>query len=232
MTHPIIKTDNYLLVVDESEIKKCDFIYHKSHEFSRIKKCEEIVGKSIVVDKGESSCWIDYSKKIIFHLPLNNAPTLERVELLPPLEDEAEKFAESKYPKNTDSFYDGWDESICPKRTLSLLKDTNSTSSALMIACKIGYNKAKEKYKYTEEDLKIAINMARNFPYIKKGEVKFDTPIEKIIQSLQQPKYPVAFECEMITMNKGYTEKSDYPYQQCDIPKTITNSQVVGKYIY
>jgi hypothetical protein len=51
----------------------------------------------------------------------------------------------------------------------------------------------------------------------------------KIIQSLQQPKYPVAFECEIenipsyiINLNFGK-------------PKTITNSkgltQVVGKYM-
>jgi hypothetical protein len=47
---------------------------------------------------------------------------------------------------------------------------------------------------------------------------------------------PVAFECEMVTMNKGYTEESDYPYQQCDIPKITTNSQGltqwVGSYIF
>jgi len=38
-------------------------------------------------------------------------------------------------------------------------------------------------------------------------------------------KHPKYFECETITMNKGYTDKSDYPYQECEIPKTITNSQ-------
>jgi hypothetical protein len=118
MNYPIIKTDNYLLVVDESEIKVGDFIYHKRHEFSRIKKCEEIVGKSIVIDKGESSCWIDYSKKIIYHLPLNNAPTLEGVPLLPPLEDEVEKLA----------------------------FDYTSVSQSHRRGFIDGYNKAKEKY--------------------------------------------------------------------------------------
>jgi hypothetical protein len=166
-------------------------------------------------------------KDNFYHLPLNNAPTLEGVPLLPPLEDEAEKFAESKYPKNTDSFYDkGWDESICPKRILSLLKDlTNSTSSALMIACKIGYNKAKEKYKYTEEDVRKAIEMARELDglHFKNGAAY------KIIQSLQQPKYPIAFELKMKVV--GITDDGNN-YE----PKTITNSQgltqMVGKYIY
>jgi hypothetical protein len=230
MTHPIIKTDNYLLVVDESEIK--DDVWHLDNGV--IKKWKGNLHSNRLT-----------SKKIICHLPLNNASTLEGVELLPPLEDEAEKFAESKYPKNTDSFYDkGWDESICPKRILSLLKDlTNSTSSALMIACKIGYNKAKEKYKYTEKDVRKAIEMARELDglHFKNGAAY------KIIQSLQQPKYPVAFESEMKCGRcyKPLEEKDDcWSAKECcqgsnsypDLLKTITNSQgliqVVGKYIY
>jgi len=105
---------------------------------------------------------------------------------------------------------------------------------------KKGYKKAKEDFKYTEEDLKIAINMARNFPYIKKGEVKFDTPIEKIIQSLQQPKYPVAFDCEMVDKGEedwiGDDITGEPFWNQKLEPKTIINSQgltqLVGKYIY
>lgn len=94
---------------------------------------------------------------------------------------------------------------------------------------KSGYNKAIEKYNYTEEDLRKAINMARKFPYITKGEIKFDTSIDEIINSLQQTKMPVGFECEdevyMYSINGDIMK-----------PKTTTNSQGqsvwVGKYIF
>ena len=66
MNYPIIKTDNYLLVVDdESEIKEGDFIYHKSHEFSRIKKCEEIEAKITYLEK-----WIQAEKES--HIKIKN----------------------------------------------------------------------------------------------------------------------------------------------------------------
>jgi hypothetical protein len=122
-------------------------------------------------------------KDNFYHLPLNNAPTLEGVHLLPPL----------------------------------------------------------EVVMYTEEDLRKAIDMARKFPYIKKGEVKFDTPIEKIIQSLQKQKYPVAFECEMVDKGEEDWIGDDItgePFWNEKLePKIITNSQgltqvVCGKYIY
>lgn len=159
MKHNLIKTDNYLLVVEYS--------------------------------------------KIISHLPLNESPVLENVPLLPSL------------PK----------EDVC-----------------------WGYNKAKEKYKYTEEDLKKACIMYAQWitggtPSLRIAQNPGER-FEQIIQSLQHhPKYPIAFECEMRTSWKketllemeasGYNPK-DYPFAPC--PKIITNSQGrtewVGKYIY
>ena len=102
-----------------------------------------------------------------------------------------------------------------------------------------GYNKAKETYKYTEEDLRKAIELARE------GRVKpknfapiydFKSSDEEIIQSLQQSKLPKYFECETITMNEGYTDESDYPYQEVEIPKTTITTQdqteLIGTYFY
>jgi hypothetical protein len=144
-------------------------------------------------------------KDNFYHLPLNNAPTLEGVHLLPPLED-------------------------------GLFGLGMKEMSTLIM--------------YTEEDLRKAIDMARKFPYIKwhtknngnfvkKGEVKFDTPIEKIIQSLQKQKYPVAFECEMVDKGEedwiGDDITGEPFWNQKLEPKTIINSQLtklVGKYIY
>jgi hypothetical protein len=195
MTHPIIKTENYLLVVDESEIKDDD--WHLDNGV--IKKWKGNLHSNRLT-----------SKKIIFHLPLNNASTLEGVPLLPPLEDESNFFAEQETTKN----------------------EWNSEKSF-----KAGYNKAKEKYKYTEEDLRDVIEKVW---LMAQEEESFFSAKEKIIKSLQQQKYPVAFECEMEQFynklgNEGFmfNSSSTIPPPR---PKTITNSQgltqLVGKYIY
>src|SRR3990167_7217382 len=52
----------FLYLCIEGEIKKGDWILHSSHGVSNIYLCEKIVGKSISIEKGTSSCWIDYSK--------------------------------------------------------------------------------------------------------------------------------------------------------------------------
>jgi hypothetical protein len=205
MTHNIIKTDNYLLVVDDSEIKVYGYITD-NYKVWKWNDDSSLLGR----------------KKVICHLPLNNAPTLEGVPLLPPLEDEV----------------DSW-----ITNTIGNLKDEHTKKTAA-ISLKGGYNKAKEKYKYTEENILIIRNKLVSM--LPKGDVsawdmivaasKYTIWFDNYIQHLQQPKYPVGFECEVITMNKGYNEESDYPYQQCDIPKTTTNSQgqtvLVGTYKY
>jgi hypothetical protein len=152
------------------------------------------------------------SKKIIYHLPLNNAPILEGVPLLPPLEDESNFFAEQETIKN----------------------EWNSEKSF-----KAGYNKAKEKYKYTEEDLRKAFNAGDNYRYYENGGFRsFPSNVlneDEIIQSLQQPKYPVAFECEMV-LHLNETWSTELGGGILSKPKTITNpqglTQLVGKYIY
>ena len=75
MTHNIIKTENYLLVVDDSEIKEGDWIYKSNSNTLNI------------AGKGYHN-FTQSDAKIIAHLPLNNSPVLEGVPLLPPLEDE------------------------------------------------------------------------------------------------------------------------------------------------
>lgn len=57
--------EGYVLCSDE-EIKEGDTILHQSHGVCNIHKAREIVGKSIVIGQNkESSCWIDYSKKVL-----------------------------------------------------------------------------------------------------------------------------------------------------------------------
>jgi len=206
MKHNIIKTENYLMVVDGSEINVGDWIYKSNSNTVNI------------AGKGYHN-FTQSDAKIIAHLPLNNSPVLEFVPLLPPLEDEVEE-AEEVFKEVLDSET----KQVYDKMLLG------ATEHGFII----GYNKAKEKYKYTEEDLRNAIDMARKFPYITKGEIKFNTPIDEIIKFIQQPKIPVAFECEMKqkSVNGSIPVNQEWEYE----PKTTTNPQgqtvLVGKYIY
>ena len=176
MTHNIIKTDNYLLVVDDSEIKVGDTVYYTIYgeDENGVPDTEPFrIGVDVVRDinvlgnlefEMESLIALPKEcKKIISHLPLNNSPLLEGVDLLPPLKD---------------------DETICPY----------PEEKQNAIDWHNGYTKAKEKYKYTEEDIRFAIKSAfmqgvERVPYLHQLE-------DNIIKAIQQQKYPVAFECE------------------------------------
>ena len=57
-------SEDHFIIYDNSEIEVFDLFMHESHGKVQIKECEDIVGKSILVDNGEASCWIDYCKKI------------------------------------------------------------------------------------------------------------------------------------------------------------------------
>lgn len=79
MKHEIIKTENYLLIVDESEIKVGDWTCNIQRPY--IKECQDI-------DVEYYNKRNDVFKKVITHLPLNNSPILEGVDLLPPIEND------------------------------------------------------------------------------------------------------------------------------------------------
>jgi hypothetical protein len=204
MTHNIIKTKNYLLVVDDSEIKYDD---HFIDEY-----------KMLYMLKTESTEKYKSVKKVISHLPLNNSPILEGVPLLPPLEDEV----------------DSW-----ITNTIGNLKDEHTKKTAA-ISLKGGYKKAKEKYKYTEEEYNKLLSFIKKIddegydPYDSAHHLqvsRYVDEVRNIIQSLQQPKMPVAFECEeSVDSDSMYVDYVIYK------PKTTTNPQGqtewVGKYIY
>jgi hypothetical protein len=217
MTHKLIKTDNYLLVVDDSDIKEGDYWHYLGE-----------LGKPVL--NFLPNTWYDNLhdrnkyKKVIAHLPLNGLPILEGVDLLPPYsrhqEEGVEELAQEWY-------------------------DKGELTSAYSF--KAGYNKAREKYKYTEEDMRKAIDMARL-----QGPESFLVKYreEEIIQSLHQ--YPTEFECEMeyyyhsspkYYHDAGFVKCDESQYNiirktipECDTkiePKTITTAQGVqwvGKY--
>ena len=166
MTHKIICTENYLFVVDDSEIKEGDWYFWKVTNSAQKAKKDSL-------DRLPTSN--DGSNKIIAHLPLNGAFILYGIDLLPPLPDEAEEWARSQWscePGDYEElYYDGLE---------------------------MGYNAAKDKYQYTEEDIMKAIKMAREFNKLieEDGYDEFRYTQEHITQSLQQPKMPIGFSLE------------------------------------
>jgi hypothetical protein len=160
---------------------------------------------------------VDDSKKTIAHLPLNGAPVLEGVDLLPPIEGEAGELA--------NIFSNGF------QLYLSL-----DMVGALREGFVSGYNKAKEKYKYPEEDLRKAFNAGLMNRYSRTGEAVAE---EEFIQSLQQTKMPVGFECGMemcenndVVFEDGSFNKSPYRLEKKKIKNLEVQTVWVGKYIF
>jgi len=240
MTHKLIHTKDYLLVVDDSEIKEGDWCFLGETSLFNAKIGR--VNKNVISDNGKNG--LNF-KKIIAHLPLNDSPILEGVDLLPTLEDEVEELAQSafthpdfgKYKIGSTAYYNGY---------------------------KDGHNKAKEKYKYTNEDmLTIRNNLVTLLPT---GDVtawdmiqaisKYTKWFDNYVESLSQPELPTAFECEIqyFYMSSEYYYGTEAGWVKCDesqyesirkeIPtcplkkahkETITpegHTQWIGKYIY
>ncbi len=207
MKYNIIQTEKYLLVVDDSDIKEGDYTYH------------HIKGiYTAVVDGGYTN-----QKKIIAHLPLNNSPILEGVDLLPSIEQE----------DNVEKL--GIERAIERRWNPNSL-ETRRVANEIMTAVSYGYNKAKEKYKYTEEDIQKAFTYCAKYAAecVSSGvRVDFLSRLEMYLESLSQPKIPVAFEFEWRPIIPyEYTNEEHLKVE----PKTTTNSQgqtiLVGKYIY
>lgn len=224
MTHKLIHTKDYLLVVDDSEIKEDDvyFIQSDISEGSRVLfVCGSYDGIPVYANGG---------KKVIAHIPLNNSSILEGVDLLPPLEDEVEELAEREYSEQSQSCDDD-------------PNDFFNYPGYLKAGFINGYNKAKEKHKYTEEDISIMVNNAVVFAesntHLSVGEYarQFKDFYDKCIQSLNLPKMPVVFDCRVGVCENWLNEECDNSC--CGVPeKRITSTtpkghtQWVGKYIY
>jgi hypothetical protein len=218
MEHNIINTGDYLLIVDDNSIMatKGQWVL-ETHNYTNPNTISEISGDWDCNRNG-------YKDKIILaHLPLNNSPILEGVDLLPELtfEDEVDKLADELYLEKSNRINDSEIRGYIVSATKGGFID--------------GYNKAKEKYKYIEFDIIKAFEYGWNQRHYGKIDENELLEIQKIfIQSLQQQKMPVGFKCEMIgfEVDMGLGEEC-IEYSQ--YPKTLTmNGMVlwVGKYIY
>jgi hypothetical protein len=170
--------------------------------------------------------WNYGDRVIIGHRPFTDAAILEGVPLLPEFgqEEDVKKISEKQFYLEMESplFEElGVTKKVQKAILIGMLQGTFTR----------GYNKAKETYKYTEEDIQKAFIAGEERIINKPNSSELDD-FTIFIQSLQQPKRPKYFECEM----------EDYGQFDCDVfmkdgeePKTITNSQgqtvLVGKYI-
>jgi len=203
MTHKLIKTQNYLLVVDDSEIKEGDTIY------------EDMSGIFSPYEKGDV---VENPKKIIAHLPLNGAPILEGVDLLPPYSRHQED--------GLDELAQEWVFDINGHKW----SNNDDTGGDNYGSFKAGYNKAREKYKYTKEDMRKAISHAYK-------QARPDTEYEPSPLFYQ---YPTEFISDDEISHQGSgtysTDLMDIGVSNLKpikVPKTITTAQGVqwvGRY--
>lgn len=202
MKHELVKTENYLLVVDDSEIKEGDFCLADiiSSDFYGVVKYNGAFAKH-------------YYKKIIAHLPLNDSADLKRVLLLPPLEVEDDFNPIDEYDKEYLS---------------SLTFDGKSFVSDVLLATRLGYNKARETYKFTEEDIEKAIAYGLNCKRMDAGEIPYMT-MGDFYESLSRPKIPTHFEVEMGTK---YFEDSRWETHPMLVDNKEGQTILLGTYIY
>jgi len=200
----IICTEKYLLIIDDSQITDGDYCLANAKTYNN-----EIVTyrKSPCPPPFVSN--LNILKKIIAHLPLNGSPILNGVCLLPPLPDEAKDWARSQWSCQPDDYeelyYDGLE---------------------------MGYNAAKEKYvQLIEKQISDFTHDLRESTsnYIKQNCEGALFGLKRLRQSLQQPKTPIGFECEIEYI--GFQDEGDL-----EVPKSFINSQGLtqwaGQYTY
>ena len=202
MKKELIKTQDYLLVVDDSEIKEGDYRVNIQRGYVKLADKE---GLDYYNKRS------DVFKKAIAHLPLNDSPILEGVPLLPPFEQED-------------------DEKILFANEIENMLEYDRGRWYGRIE---GYNKAREKYKFKEEDAKYLFECGRNF------QINADITFTVAREHLSQPKMPTYFEFEIerkSVLNLGIEPFNPNTHVYTNEPKTTTNSQgqqvVCGKYIY
>jgi hypothetical protein len=210
MRYPVIKTDSYLLIVSDDKIRMGDY-YIDGYFFLR----------NVVVD--DSEYWSNRKeyKKLIAHRPLNNAPHIDGLDVLPPSwrdngdKDDVEQLAEEHAEHQFKGISD---------RT-SMFECKNDFKS--------GYQEAREKYKFTEEDMLQAAKYGYEFRDTTSfPEHNFEDSCinntKQWLKSRQQPKYPIAFVTE--TYHKKIGKGSIVT------TKTTTNSEgrreLVGEWVY
>jgi hypothetical protein len=202
MKHTLIKTEDYLLVVSDEPITLDTKWYYDTH----LKDVRSTGGAQY----GENSI----TKKVLAHLPLNDAGHLAGLDVLPEIDydlhiNDAIGYAGSEGHPDPHAF---------SEKQIGLLHGYVE-----------GFEKAKETYKYTEEDLIEAFKLGKN---VEREDCNEN--FEAYIQSLNQPKLPVAFE---VYMDTARIPNGDDGWETITTGiKTFTNSdgrtEWFGKYLF
>ncbi len=212
MKHEIIYTDDYALIVSDENIKDVRLFMGQYH----LEKGQTINKfPNYLTDLCEC-------KLIIAHRPLTDAPILEGVPLLP-------KFSqEEDVEKLSDSFV---------KKEVQVASE--STNRAIKLGFIEGYNKAKETYKYTEEDLINFSNFVTTNLMEHSDSNGFYIGVRKVLElfkQIQKPKRPKYFTIKTTNMNLDEIREQGkgFLHANTDKPVIITNSQgqreLVGTY--
>jgi hypothetical protein len=211
MKYNLTKTEKYILVLKNEPLEIGDWCYGLDINSGDYITTIHPAGSHDLYNK---------HPKVIAHLPINNTEYLEGVDVLPELsespslEDDVEKLAIKEVGVDGE-VYNEFDH-------LNYIK---------------GYNKAKETYKYTEDDLKKAFKDGGDvISWSDFGvKVKYNN-FEHWFDYNIKSKIPIDFECEMeeeeVSYKIGGIKHRTFIKQQ----KKITNSkgitEWVGKYIY
>ena len=153
-----------------------------------IKEGDWVVDKHDVVYKQETDKIFpkfNGAKKIIAHRPLTDTPVLEGVPLLPEFtqENDVEEVSNTLFRDKIDNL--------------------EEIHSDYILGFQEGHRKAKETYKYTEEDLRNAFLEGNKYPQESKllPDFYLGNFYNRFIESLQQPKRPKSILLEKIENN-------------------------------
>jgi hypothetical protein len=219
MRHNLFRTEDYLFVIGGN---------YKSDVFPYLVIEKLTTGKYMEWQVDNSNDWDENNQyQILAHLPLNNAKYLDGIPVLPSLEVNDFEYKLRRTP---------------------MFEIQNEFGEDVMYNLGVfikGYNKAREKYKFTEEDLLDFANWCRIHDSKHPNEVWLICQLLTKYQSLQQPKYPVAFECEMeekFNCNRQIWTCGCLTESQCKHKERIVKSKTfinsedrtewLGKYIY
>jgi hypothetical protein len=219
MKHEIIYTEHYALIVSNEETKHGDFFISSQFFKPTLEKYIDPYNQSSI------------TKKVIAHRPLTDAPILGFIPVLPSFswsqQDDVDELAETEYYEQSKSLED------------SLVDPIFDTSRFLVAGFKDGYNKAKETYKYTEEDLINFSNFVTTNLMEHSDSNGFYIGVRKVLElfkQIQKPKRPKYFTIKTTNMNLDEIREQGkgFLHANTDKPVIITNSQgqreLVGTY--
>ncbi len=201
----IIQTENYLLIVSDEEIKEGDYIT----------TCGDVDDGGLIAVSKYRKDHLGVGQKITGHLPLNNAPVLKGVPLLPKLDIDMD--IELKLGKLHHHLQD--------------IKDYEGVRQIQEIIV--------TKSLYNEDDLRSAFDRGE-WDGCGKSELTRDNVFKELINSIKKTKYPKFFIPEIIEGKQRVSKAKDGSFYESgyndDKFKTTKNPQgqtvLIGTYKY